>query len=170
MINKKNNYILYENLSPIETSILNEKFNIIILNKILFLFFVTRKKIPFTLLLVLIKNIIINHSFRFNVYTIQKEGEIIHYTVIQKRKYQIEMNYNINVFEIGPSFTKNEYRNEGLYTFLINFILKKERNNFFYSIVRFENKESNKVFSKFSDNIKKLINEKKIISYYRIED
>jgi hypothetical protein len=80
------------------------------------------------------------------------------------------MNYNINVFEIGPSFTKNEYRNEGLYTFLINFILKKERNNFFYSIVRFENKESNKVFSKFSDNIKKLINEKKIISYYRIED
>ena len=79
------------------------------------------------MLLVFIKNIIINHSFKFNVYIIQKEREIIHYTIIQKRKNQIKVNLNNNHFEIGPSFTIPEYRNKGYYTFLINFILKKEK-------------------------------------------
>jgi len=170
-LNKKILYNLYENLSPIEISLSDETYNLIILNKIRFLLYVMLKRLPFELVLVLIKNIIINYSFKFDVYIILKEEVIIHYTVIQKRKYQVKMNYNSNVFEIGPSYTKREYRNKGHYTRLINTILKNEgKNKSFYSLIRTNNKESNKIFSKFSDNIKKVIKEKKIVSFYRIEN
>lgn len=160
-------YLLYYNLNPVDTCLVNNKLNIIVLNQKDVILFSLLKKIPFSLFLILIKNIILNFTIKFKIYIIKNNGEIIHYTVIQQRNNQLKGIINRKDFEIGPSFTKKEYRNNGLYTYVINYLLKTEKLNSFYSIVRLGNKESNKVFNKFCITSKKIKRYKYFISFYK---
>jgi hypothetical protein len=163
-------WILYKNLKAINNFKIDNKFSIKRLNTLKFIYYLIINKLPFVLLLIFIKNIFVNKSTTFSIYIIKYNKEIVHYTILQRRNNQFKIQFEKNSIEIGPSKTKKEYRNLGLYTFLINYIIKINASNRFFSIVYSDNVQSNSVFRKFGYSRFVLRKNKNIVSHYEILD
>jgi hypothetical protein len=160
-------YFMYENLKAIKINPLDDNLEIKLLNSLYLIYYVLSRKVPISILFIFLKNTIINWSFNIKIFVIMKNQNVIHYTVIQNRKNQYLNLSNCHALEIGPSHTIFNFRNRGLYTYMINFLIQNLEKKLLFAIVRVNNVESNQVFKKFNGTHKMIIKYRFFISFYK---
>ena len=89
--------------------------------------------------------------FDYSVFIIYKDKEIAHYSIVSTKYFKFPF-MNSNDFHIGPIMTKEEYRGQGLATFVLQKIIEiyNKNNCRFWYVVQEENKISRHLAEKFN--------------------
>lgn len=86
---------------------------------------------------------------KYKIIYLKKDDEIIHYTHILPKFFKLPF-LDLNDLEIGPSWTKESYRGQGIFPVIINYIthhFKKEGRSF-HILARIENLASQNAIKK----------------------
>lgn len=86
---------------------------------------------------------------KYRIIYLKKDDDIIHYTHILPKFFKLPF-LDLNDLEIGPSWTKESYRGQGIFPAVINYVVqtfkKKERS--FYAFAHIDNIPSQKALKK----------------------
>ncbi len=80
---------------------------------------------------------------KYQIIYVYDKNKLVHYSHIIPRFWKFQF-MEENDLEIGPSWTNTDYRGEGIYPFILNFILDKYEQEYknFYMIVNKTNTKS----------------------------
>lgn len=79
---------------------------------------------------------------RYSKYCVSNgNGDIVHYSTVIGKCIKFKFLTNTNSYEIGPCFTKVEYRGKGIYPYVLSKIISDEAKDY-YMLVRQDNLSS----------------------------